>query len=405
MSAQTIQSDVDCRSQDRLAAVALIEHIPAIDGLRGVAILLVAWYHAPFLFRDNNGFPQEISQSIVQKVFWGMSTAGWIGVDLFFVISGFLITSILIRGRATKGSLRVFWYRRALRILPLAVLYLSVLKLNVTLGDPLGMLSSFDAWPAYLFYMGNFHIAINGWQPVVVMILWSLAVEEQFYMVWPFLVHHVGSKKLILTCLIILALSPIARAIVYWTLDYPAVYVLTVCRLDGLAVGTVLALLVRAERWRIQTLASCRKFVPLALLSAFTVLLGPFSPSFPQTRPLLFTLFGYTWIAISFGLLVGASLQCTGWVQSLLGGRVLMFVGKRCYGFYLWHALVAAMVKKVVDSLQLDVGLYGLLCLWVIGLIVVTTASWCFFEKPILSLKRLVPSTAVSKPCAVVLVR
>jgi peptidoglycan/LPS O-acetylase OafA/YrhL len=400
-----MQSEVDWRSRDRLAAVASIEHIPAIDGMRGVAILLVAWYHAPFLFRDAAGFPQEISGGLIQKVFWGMSTAGWIGVDLFFVISGFLITSILIRECASKGSLRVFWHRRALRILPLVVLYLSLLKLNVTLGDPLGMLSSFDAWPAYLFYIGNFHIAINGWQPVVVMILWSLAVEEQFYIIWPFLVHHVSFRKLILTCLIILTLSPIARAITYWTLDYPAVYVLTVCRLDGLAVGTILALLIHTDKWKVQALDSCRKLAPLALLAVFTVLLGPFSPSFPQTRPLLFTLFGYTWIAISFGLLVGASLQCTGWARSLLCWPILTFVGKRCYGFYLWHALVAAMVKKIVDSLQLDVGFYGLLCLWIISLIAVATASWCFFERPILNLKRLVSSTAVSKPCAVVLVR
>lgn len=405
LSTQIIQSDVDWRSQNRLAALASIEHIPAIDGVRGIAILLVVWYHAPFLFRDADGFPQEISRSLVQKVFWGMSTAGWIGVDLFFVISGFLITSILIRGRETNGSLRVFWYRRAIRILPLAVLYLSVLKLNVTLNDPLGILSSFEAWPAYLFYVGNFHVAINGWQPVVVMILWSLAVEEQFYIVWPFLVHNVSSRKLMLLCFTVLTLSPIARAIIYWSLDYPAVYVLTVCRLDGLVVGTVLALLVHAERWKVQTLESCRKLAPLALLSISTVLLGPFSPSFPQTRPLLFTLFGYTWIAISFGLLVGASFLCTGWVRSLLGGRVLMFVGKRCYGFYLWHALVAAMVNKVVNSLQLDVDFYGLLCLWMIGLIVIATASWCCFERPILNLKRLVAYTAISKPCAVDLVR
>ncbi|MGH7258236.1 MAG: acyltransferase family protein, partial [Nitrospiraceae bacterium] len=350
------------------AGNSAIDYVPSIDGLRGIAILLVAWYHAPFLFRDADGFPQEISQSIVQKVFWGMSTAGWMGVDLFFVVSGFLITSILLQGRGTSGSLQGFWYRRSLRILPLAIVYLSVLKLNVALGDPLGVLNSFDEWPAYLFYVGNVHIALNGWQPVVVMILWSLAVEEQFYIVWPFMVHHLHSRKLILICFIVLSLSPIARAIVYWTLDYPAVYVLTVCRLDALAVGTVLALLVRTETWRGQTLLSCQKLAPLALLALLIVFLGPFSPSFPQTRPVLFTLFGYTWIAIAFGLLVGASLQSRGWAQCLLSGRLLIFVGKRCYGFYLWHAFVAGMVKSLVASWSVPVGFYGQLLLWMVCL-------------------------------------
>lgn len=378
-----------------------MEHIPCIDGLRGIAILLVAWYHAPFLFSDANGFPQEIFRSPVQQVIWGMSMAGWIGVDLFFVVSGFLITSILLQGRGTGGSLQIFWYRRALRILPLAVLYLSVLKLNVALGDPLGVLNSLDAWPAYLFYVGNVHIAFNGWQPVVVMILWSLAVEEQFYIVWPFLVHHLDSKKLILICFIILALSPVARAVVYWTLGYPAVYVLTVCRLDALAVGTVLALVVRIEKWQAQVLISCRKLALLALLALVTVFLGPFSPSFPQTRPLLFTLVGYTGIAIAFGLLVGASLQCEGRARSLLSGRVLSFVGKRCYGFYLWHALVAALVKKVVYILSLDVSFYGQLFVWVVGLVVVASVSWSFIERPVLALKRLVPYPVGPGPCPV----
>src|SRR5574341_2060918 len=110
------------------AGNSAIEYLPSIDGLRGIAILLVVWYHAPFLFSDSSGFPQEILQGTFQRIFWGMSLAGWIGVDLFFVVSGFLITSILLRSREAGSSLQVFWCRRGLRILPLSVLYLSILQ-------------------------------------------------------------------------------------------------------------------------------------------------------------------------------------------------------------------------------------------------------------------------------------
>ena len=370
-----------------------IEYWPTIDGLRGIAILLVAWYHAPFLFRDSTGFPQEIFQGILQRIFWGMSTAGWVGVDLFFVVSGFLITSILLRSQEAKRSLQVFWYRRGLRILPLAVLYLVVLKLNTAFGDPLGILQDFDGWLAYLFYFGNVHIALNGWQPIVVMILWSLAVEEQFYVFWPVLVHYLSRRKLFLLSLSVIALSPLARSLVYPASGYPAVYVLTICHLDALASGAVLALLLSNQSWKPHTISSCRKLAPFASVVLLTTFLVPFSPSFPHTRPLMFTLFGYTWIAIALAIMVGAGIECQGWTRSLLSNSALMFIGKRCYGFYLWHALVAGVAKKLVDTLSLDIGFYGQLSLWLVGLLVVATVSWSFFERPILNLRRLVPYT------------
>ncbi len=376
-----------------------IEYLPSIDGLRGIAILLVVWYHAPFLFRDTAGFPQEMFQGTFQRIFWGMSTAGWVGVDLFFVVSGFLISSILLRSREVGSSLQVFWYRRGLRILPLAVLYLSILQLNTAFHNPLRILDSFDGWLAYLFYFGNVHIALNGWQPVVVMILWSLAVEEQFYIFWPILVHYLTRRKLLFLSLMIIALSPLSRSLVSTAYGYPAVYVFTLCRLDALASGAVLALLFSNQNSRIQTVISCRKLAPLALVVLVSTFIIPFSPSFPQTRPVMFTLFGYTWIAIALAILVGASIGYEGLGRSLLSNRVVTFIGKRCYGFYLWHALVAAVIRKLVDALSVDIGFYGQLSLWLIGLLFLATASWSFFERPILNLKRFVPYPGGSRAC------
>jgi len=107
----------------------------------------------------------------------------------------------------------------------------------------------------------------------------------------------------------------------------------------------------------------------------------------------MFTLFGYTWIAIALAIMVGAGIECQGWTRSLLSNSALMFIGKRCYGFYLWHALVAGVAKKLVDTLSLDIGFYGQLSLWLVGLLLVATVSWSFFERPILNLRRLVPYT------------
>src|SRR5215831_3008114 len=101
-----------------------LTYLPAVDGLRGIAILLVLWYHAPFLFRDLPEFSAHHSPWVDLGLAGIMSLGGWIGVDLFFVVSGFLITTILLRLQAGRGSLWPFWGRRALRILPLAMLYL-----------------------------------------------------------------------------------------------------------------------------------------------------------------------------------------------------------------------------------------------------------------------------------------
>jgi peptidoglycan/LPS O-acetylase OafA/YrhL len=357
-------------------------YMPTIDGLRGIAILLVLWYHAPFLFTEVTALPENI--------FWRMSTAGWIGVDLFFVVSALLITGILLRN-TMDGSLQAFWYRRGLRILPLAILYLLLLQLNVAFHDPLGILKSFEAWFAYLFYMGNVQIALSGWQPLVIMILWSLAVEEQFYLVWPVLVHHISRRHLLVFACLIIGLSPLARSIVDALYGYPAVYVLTLCRLDALSAGAVLAILLSREEWRIPTGFWCEKLALPAMALVMLTFLVPFSPSFPSTHPTYFTLFGYTWIALALAILVGVSIRCEGWIQAILSHTALTFIGKRCYGFYLWHVVIGAVVTKLLSALSWNLSLSGRITMWSIFLSLVVTASWYFFERPILNLKRLCP--------------
>jgi peptidoglycan/LPS O-acetylase OafA/YrhL len=318
-----------------------------------------------------------------------MSLGGWIGVDLFFVISGFLITSILLRIKDRAGCALAFWGRRGLRILPLALLYLAVLIGLTSIGDPLKMLSSFDEWPWYAFYLGNIHIAIYGWQPLAVMILWSLAIEEQFYLIWPFIVRLCTPDQLFRWSLALIVIAPLARALMLSAgTGYPAIYVLTFCRVDALAAGAVMAVLYSSGRWQ-QYMASSKRLAVPALAMIMLTLLAPFSPSLTQTRTWLFSVFGYSWLAISLAVVLGASLEIQGPIRVVLTSRLLTFLGRRCYGLYLWHVVAAACVVTAVRPWEM--GFYMHVLLWLVTLLTIATASWVFFEGPILWLKRFLP--------------
>lgn len=363
-------------------------YMPTVDGLRGIAILLVLWYHAPFLFRQLPEFSAQASPWAM-GAFWRVSLGGWIGVDLFFVISGFLITLILIRVREEVSSSLVFWGRRALRILPLAVLYLVVLFALIRLGDPLEMLPRFDGWAWYALYLGNIHIAMYGWQPLAIMILWSLAIEEQFYLVWPFLVRMCNAHHILWWSIGFIAMAPFIRALTLSVADYPATYVFTFCRLDALAAGAVIAVLYSSRDWREQMIASCKKLAAPALAVIMITLLVPFSPSLPQTRPWLFSVFGYSWLAVSFAILLAASLDAQGPIKILLTSRILKFLGRRCYGLYLWHVLAAGIIIAALQQWQ--IGFYAHVLLWLATLLMMASGSWLVYEQPILRLKRFLP--------------
>ena len=364
-------------------------YMPVIDGLRGIAILLVLWYHAPFLFRQLSQFSDQQNPWTTLGLFWVMSLGGWIGVDLFFVISGFLITLILLRVRHSHGSSLAFWARRALRILPLAVLYFFVLAGLVALGDPLHILPGFDGWAWYAFYLGNIHIALYGWQPLAVMILWSLAIEEQFYLVWPFLVRMYNARYVLSCSIGLIIAAPVIRAIMFSAAEYPATYVFTLCRLDALASGAVIAVLYTAAESRQRLIAACKKLTVPALVIVMITVLVPFSPSFPPTRPWLFTVVGYSLLAASFAVLLAVSLETEGLLNDLLTSRILTFIGRRCYGLYLWHVIAGGLAVAALQ--QWEVGFYAHVMLWLIILLTMASGSWFFFEEPILRLKRVVP--------------
>ncbi|UVT20586.1 MAG: acyltransferase [Nitrospira sp.] len=366
-----------------------VAYLPTLDGLRGVAILLVLWYHTPFLFQHFPEFGGAQSAWSMLGFVGMMSLGGWIGVDLFFVISGFLITSILIRVRDRDSSSFVFWGRRALRIFPLAGMYLLILFCLTLLDDPLRMMPGFDGWSWYVFYLGNIHITIYGWQPLAFMILWSLAIEEQFYLVWPLLVRMVSATRLIWWIIGLILFVPLVRAVMASTTDYPATYVFTLCRIDALAAGALMSVLLNSHEWRQKTFRVCERLVVPALGLIVLTLLVPFSPSLPQTRPWFFSVFGYSLLAASFAVCLVASLKTRTLWYGALTSPFLRFVGRRCYGLYVWHVLVASMITAALQPFQ--IGFYGHVMLWLITLLVVACGSWVLLEEPMLRLKYLIP--------------
>jgi len=166
----------------------LREHMPELDSIRGIAVLLVLFYHG-FALRYNlhllSGRP---------RIVFLASMPGWVGVDLFFVLSGFLITGILLDSRRRADYYRRFYIRRALRILPVyyAVLALvTVLSRNYLVGNR-------AAWPSVIFnlvYCSNLSMLFG--IPFQYPVLWSLAVEEHFYLIWPVIVRRLTRKTLI----------------------------------------------------------------------------------------------------------------------------------------------------------------------------------------------------------------
>src|SRR5579884_1024639 len=221
------------RNSARLSQ-SLDRRLPGLDALRGVAILVVMLHHSV----------QIVPLPRLQNV----AAAGWLGVDLFFVLSGFLITGILLDARDDRRYFRNFYMRRVLRIFPL---YYGVLAANLLLVLTLPHLHRFLHLHAWLWtYTTNIKIAIANEYPFAIGRMrldhfWTLAVEEHFYLLWPLLVWALNRRALAVVCCLILVASPLLR----WAISTPghmvAPYVLTPCRMDSLAAGALGAILAR----------------------------------------------------------------------------------------------------------------------------------------------------------------
>ena len=229
------------------------DRVPVLDGIRGIAVLLVMIFHFWIVAFSGGNLLWE-------RIYDDVAGMGWIGVDLFFVLSGFLITGILYDSRDSLHYFRVFYGRRTVRIFPLYYAALAIFFLvgpfvlarvyRPALADmQSGAIVKLFAWT----YLLNWYEGFKGWGAVAhpLQHFWSLSVEEQFYLIWPFLILKLERRRMMGVCIGLMMLALTLRAALYW-LHFPfAAYTWTICRADSLAIGALVALAARnADDWK-----------------------------------------------------------------------------------------------------------------------------------------------------------
>jgi peptidoglycan/LPS O-acetylase OafA/YrhL len=365
-------------------------HIASLDGIRGLAILLVLIFH----FRLETRHVLEGGGLFAYLVEW-VGIAGWCGVDLFFVLSGFVITGILWDSRADDRYYTNFYARRALRIFPL--FYATLLVVTVFLPatglapDPTSSLGGARIW--VWLYGSNFLVAHYG--RFGFGHFWSLAVEEHFYLIWPAVVAALSRRALMVLCVLIFALSPAVRAVVSWKFGSLAVHQFTPCRLDGLATGAFLALAARGPGGLASLVSKARWAFLLAATAFVSIVLwrGWFT-----YHDRVVHVGGFSVLAVAFGalLIVVANSPASARVGRFFGFGGLTWLGKVSYGLYILHPLIR---QTLLPFLPPDAIAAALHCPTRIGALVqlvleiglslfAAWASWHFLESPILQLKR-----------------
>jgi peptidoglycan/LPS O-acetylase OafA/YrhL len=359
-------------------------HIRSLDGLRGVAILLVFFRHF--------GLTSHATARWV-KVIAAVSYGGWMGVDLFFVLSGFLITGILLDTRENPRYFTNFYMRRALRIFPVYYTVLGVLLLLT----PLLRLEWHWGHAAYWIYLGNVAYnlkpSLSVLRPAVSFVhLWSLAVEEQFYLVWPLVVMVVSSRRrLAYVCGwlsvggLVLRLSLLAflpRGIAYeWC------YFQLPTHMDGLLYGAVAAIWVRSMALE-QAMRWARRILPFAL-AALALVVGFNGFDFHSFAMITA---GFPALAATFGCVVLLALKPGSILYRCSDLKGLRFVGRYSYGMYLFHILFLPGLVWMQPWLQgrlhsVVLGGIGFVLLMFGGTLGTAVLSYEVYEKQWLRLK------------------
>lgn len=333
----------------------IAEHIPQLDGLRALAAILVLIQHSA------HDFPGVRAFDFVDQ--YGMA-----GIQLFFVLSGFLITGILLDSKDSPKYFTNFFARRGLRIYPLYYLSLAGIMIVAAYG---GRFSGVDWW-IYILYLSNLFVSA-GRPPAALGTMWSLAVEEQFYLVWPFFVRKMSIKTIERVAIFTIAVVMMLRFTGWLNFHN------TILQIDALAAGALIACrkeqLYRVRRWAI----------PLAL----TFPLGyafehGLLNEFARAAQVLSA------AAILIVLLTAGSASA---VVRVFSNPVARYIGKVSYGVYVLHSHVFNYFRSTALHDRIARGnsfWLSSLCLLIEYAVVLAVASLSFyaFERPFLQLKR-----------------
>ncbi len=385
-------------------------HLPALDGLRGLAILAVMIFHQTCL-RPATAIDREFLR-------W----AGFLqtGVDLFFVISGFLITGILLESKESRNYFRNFYARRVLRIFPLyyliLILGLVVLpRISHLKSEKWGQLGAFEQlW--YWTFLSNWWIAWRGYGPKngLIDLSWTLAIEEQFYLIWPIAVWAFGRGRLVLICVGLIAAAPLFRLALVLR-GSPAIWahMMTPARMDALAIGAIIALLARGPAGTARLIAPARVMAIAGGLASVVLMLLTRRPTGPHG---VVVVCEGTVVPTFFGglLILAITARAGGLAARLFSSRMLRIFGVSSYALYLCHNPIQASIRDKIygpDNFPRLLGssIPGQVLFCVVATLAAlgcARLSWLWFEEPILRLKRYFPSgrPAIGRPMGVPLV-
>jgi peptidoglycan/LPS O-acetylase OafA/YrhL len=338
-----------------------MKKIAQLDAVRGLAVLLV-------LLHNTDVYPSLHLQLI--------SRNGWMGVDLFFVLSGLLITRILLDTKQSEGYFKNFYVRRCLRIWPLYYSALLFMFVIVPLLRPSEAQAVFEArsapWWSYPLFLQNFLVPVPTMATGLLGVTWSLAVEEQFYLVWPLVVRFCNAAQLRKIAIGVICVSPVLRF--YLSRHQVDIYSNTFCRLDGLMAGALLAISVRSS-----------SFVPSKFVSRAWIVLLVSTP-----LALLINTLHARWIVFSLVALASVSFvylalfSTQKWLQAILTSRILVYTGTISYGIYLLQKIPLDAAK----AFHLDRHEFLALPITAAATYAMAALSWNLLEEPFLRLKR-----------------
>jgi peptidoglycan/LPS O-acetylase OafA/YrhL len=361
--------------------------IVEVDGLRGIAIFLVLLWHY-------FAVPAQAPHRSVLSAVLILLRLAWSGVDLFFVLSGFLIGGILLDARDSTGYFATFYRRRFFRIVPLysivCILYaIAVHSGGARWGGTVGRWLFNDPIPWYAFpvFLQNVFMAHRGtFDPLALGVTWSLAIEEQFYLTLPFLIRFLPRRRLVYVLVAVALLAPVMRALAFYDLPYGGLvaYVSMPMRADALLAGVFVAMFVRNPRaWAV--VAHQRKWIKIAVASLSVAALWATAVNATNTTSAVLTIVGYSALALFYALVLLLTLSApAGHLSRLLRARWLRALGGIAYGTYLLHIAVLGLCFGMVFRYEPRITNLRELLVTLAALaltVIVAQISWTFFEK------------------------
>lgn len=350
--------------------------ITELDGVRAIAIVLVLIWHY-----GNNQVVYELNS--FTKYFRILTSMFWSGVDLFFVLSGFLIGRILLINRDRSNYFSVFYLRRTFRIFPLYYFLVFSFLICAYLGlgkyFPHLMSDPHPAW-SYLLFVQNYFMGEADFGAKWLGVTWSLAVEEQFYLLLPITIYSTNFKKLPYLLVALILLAPLFRII----LPSAHAFVSLLSRMDALLIGVLLAYLTLMPNALI-ILRNNLKYlymafvVLLAGVITFTILFADWYPSYV-----------YSWLAVFYAVILLIALSDrNGLVAKILNSPILLKLGTISYGVYIFHELTTYLLHQLLLNQSPRIASLKELAVTMLSLVVTilaATLSYHYFEKPFLKI-------------------